>query len=435
MRNTIDLLNPHLREFFSIAAEMNQDINKICEPEGQRTYFRVDTIEEGRKFFSRASSAAKKIRSETFMEGLEYRSRLGQGMHDRGEAAIFANHPVEEKKDSRGLNHHFPIYVRAISIADKVVAAGETWDITLNREEWSVHEREEMYNIVNIGRLTLEKNARIVVRGDILVFICQELVKEHVSSLDYDFGVLGTPHGFGSRYGDFHGRHGRNGINGAEGKQVIMPQLGAGFLGKLLPHSFSKRQMDGGDGAEGSNGTDGENGLNGGACRTAEINIRSIVTEVPVVIAVIPGNGGNGGKGGHGGNGGNGSNGIDAFRTVDGITEEGAGGRGGAGGNGGNGGKAGHSGISSNVFIDIPPSEIEMIRCYSKFGKAGIPGEAGLPGKSGKGGFSGKSLKNEEVTIGAAGKDGLPGKPGKAGRVMPPAKIYLNNIVVNNAWT
>jgi len=266
----------------------------------------------------------------------------------------------------------------------------------------------------------LHKNAQIVVRGNALVFTCGQLKKLAVGEKEYDIGILPTPHGFGLRRGEFNGAGGARGLEGANGSPGVMPLPGYNFLGKVLPDGVSQRDMNGSGGENGGDGEDGQAGLTGGACRIAEINIRSFLNDIPLTIGAIAGNGGNGGDGGDGGHGGAGGDGAAAIKTFDGKWVGGFAGAGGNGGNGGSGGRAGHSGMSSHVFIDIPFSALDNLYFFSKPGK---PGVAGKGGKAGLGGAAGRSDLKEAVE-GFTGREGLTGKPG---RILPAAKVYVNN--------
>jgi hypothetical protein len=425
-------------EFISITQKARQNIEQLQSGQAQTTYFRIETMADAKRILSQATAEDRIKRSETFLDGLEYRSRIPQGMHDRGEAYVFANHPLASEQDDRGLRNHLPVYVRAISVLEKTVKAGEVWDVTLSPNEWErlegkpPDEREEMYNIVNVGRLVLEKNASVVVRGNAFVFTCQELVKEALSENEYDVGILGTSHGFGFRRGSFDGKNGKNGNDGVHGNDGIIPPAGRTFLGTVLPAAYKRETMNGCDGEDGKNGENGEDGLNGGACRITEINIRKITGDIPVVIGVISGSGGNGGHGGNGGSGGNGGHGADGLKLYDGtIIPNGKAGKAGKGGNGGGGGKGGNSGISSNVFVSVPLQAEHLIKCYAKAGKTGIPGSGGIPGKSGKNGRAGMDINSRQLAVTCDIPDGVQGRQGRQGRQMPPAKIYINNNWIN----
>ena len=86
-----------------------------------------------------------------------------------------------------------------------------------------------MYNILNVGRLILQGNASVLVRGNAFVFTCQQIVKEGASGSEYDIGILGTPHGFGMRRGLFDGRDGKDGMQGKNGSDGTKPVLGMSF--------------------------------------------------------------------------------------------------------------------------------------------------------------------------------------------------------------
>lgn len=408
-----------LPEFFQIAAMGNQDVDKLKRFIPQSTYFRVNTAEE-MSLISRATEASKRKRSLTFFDGIEYRARLPQGLHDRGEAYGFAGIPLDRKRNQAGLENHFPVYVRLISIPEKIVEENEEWDVSVYPSEWNVDERIELYNIVNVGRLVLHKNASVVVKGNAFVFTCGLLEKLAVSENQFDLGILPTNHGFGLRRGVFNGNNGSDGSKGATGRDGKFPLIGRNFLGAFVPDGVTQNDLDGKSGCPGSDGTEGEAGLTGGACRLAEINIRSIAGDMPFVVGVVAGNGGDGGDGGKGGDGGDGGNGAAAIKTFEGKWVGGLAGNGGNGGNGGTGGRAGHSGMSSHVFIDVPLACEQQVYFFSRPGKPGRPGRGGSPGN---GGASGRSDIGEAL----AGKEGNVGSDGKPGRILPAAKVYLND--------
>jgi hypothetical protein len=419
-----------LEEFLLIARHAGQDSTALLNPEPTISYFRIENMADSRRILSRATHEERKKRSETFLDGLEYRSRIGQGMHDRGEAHAFANHVEEAERDFGGHRSHFPIFVRTMSVREKTVPPGEAWDITVTPREWGVDEREELYNIVNLGRLILKENASVAVRGNALTFTCQELICEGNSAQEYDIGVLGTSHGFGYRRGAFDGERGADGKDGSRGKDGVSPQFGNNFLGKTIPPFFDPASMDGKPGGEGDPGSDGAAGLNGGACRIAEINIRAIRSTRPIFVGAISGNGGNGGDGGDGGNGGDGADGVGAVRTIDGIVGPGTGGKGGSGGKGGNGGRAGHGGISSNVFVNVEAVSVHLIRLFARAGRPGQPGKGGRAGTFGKGGHWGAPLSDlpgGQLRRAGDGVRGSEGRDGRPGRCMPAAKMYLNS--------
>ena len=216
-------------EFLSIAKDAGQEVDLLLQDGECITYYRIDTMPEARRILSQATLEERKKRSETFLDGLEYRSRIPQGMHDRGEAYVFADHPLEAEKDQVGHRNHLPIYVRTWSILEKTVRPGEVWDVTLHPSEFGVDEKEEMYNILNVGRLILQGNASVLVRGNAFVFTCQQIVKEGASGSEYDIGILGTPHGFGMRRGLFDGRDGKHGMQAKNGSDGTKPVLGMSF--------------------------------------------------------------------------------------------------------------------------------------------------------------------------------------------------------------
>ncbi len=64
------------------------------------TYYRIDTMPEARRILSQATLEEK--RSETFLDGLEYRSRIPQECMI-GRAYVFADHPLEAERIRWGI--------------------------------------------------------------------------------------------------------------------------------------------------------------------------------------------------------------------------------------------------------------------------------------------------------------------------------------------
>ena len=87
----------------SIAKDAGQEVDLLLQDGECITYYRIDTMPEARRIFSQATLEERKKRSETFLDGLEYRSRIPQGMHDRGEAYVFADHPLRRKRIRWGI--------------------------------------------------------------------------------------------------------------------------------------------------------------------------------------------------------------------------------------------------------------------------------------------------------------------------------------------
>ena len=420
MTTTPTFLRPkRLAEFLMVAGHAGQT-EVLDRP--VVSHFRIDNMADARRVLSRATPDERRRRGATFLDGLEYRSRLPQGMHDRGEAHVYADGLEDTERDSRGHRNHFPIYVRTYSVVEHVVAAGDVWDVTVGPEEWGVDEREEFYNIVNVGRLVLGDGASVVVQGNAWTLICQELTCGAPAAADYHIGVLGTRHGFGGRRGARDGGDGAPGAGGPPGRHGLPPRYGSSLLGRVATAPVDPAALDGTAGGVGEPGTNGEAGLNGGACRIAEITVRALRTEHGMVVGAIAGDGGDGGNGGAGGPGGAGGDGVAAIRTVDGPVGPGAGGRGGDGGDGGRGGRAGHSGIASNVFVTVPDDCTSQVRLFARAGRSGTPGRGGPGGRPGPDGLSGAAGPGSP-----AGRAGSAGNDGRAGRVMPAAKMYLNS--------
>lgn len=387
----------------------------LLEGQEEVAYLTVNDLHMFGQWMSNAGEEEKALRLPTFFSpAIAGRSRLGQGMHDRGEAFVFAGAALEEK-DSRGLANHMPFHLKAISVMKKVVKRDETWDVSVRGEVWGLDEMEELYVALNVGVLILEPGARVVVRGNVFSMLCQRVIcmpDDTTTTPPYHIGILPTP--FSVDYGEGphdgpDGSPGAHGRNGKDGKQAMVEKNLIGY--KLMEH-IDPAEMNGEDGTDGGRGKDGVKGRNGGMAKLAELTFR----EVEGVLSVFSqaGKGGNGGNGGDGGTGGNGGAGAPGYKLIRGILPDGADGKGGDGGQGGNGGNAGHGGLSSNIYITVPEADTGKIIRTSLAAEGGSGGMGGSPGKGGAG------------SNGNDGRDGSSGKQGMAGRSRPAATIFLN---------
>lgn len=80
------------------------------------------------------------------------------------------------------------------------------WDVSTRGNEWNVDDGEELYCIVNVGKLVIHSGASLDVRGNVFSFVCQELEKreDDIKNCDwkvgkdkelpsFDIGLLPTP--------------------------------------------------------------------------------------------------------------------------------------------------------------------------------------------------------------------------------------------------
>src|SRR5689334_20683575 len=118
-------------EFARVAERFGHDPGRLAAGEEVLGEMRVMGPEMGRKLFCHATDAVREARLASFFQPpIAARARLGQGMHDRGEAAVFAAlKPAEGFADRRGLARHYPLHARTISIVRKHLAPGEIWDV------------------------------------------------------------------------------------------------------------------------------------------------------------------------------------------------------------------------------------------------------------------------------------------------------------------
>lgn len=395
-----------MNEFLQKARRMEHDVHALLNGEEIITYFTIDSFEKAREVIGNATPEQLKKRQSTFFnESLLSRARLGQGKHDRGEAVVFAGMPVTEA-DAKGINRHFPVHVKGISVLYKHVKKGETWDVSVLGEVWGLDEMEELYTCVNVGTLVLEKGAKLVVRGNVSVILCQQLICEpELSPLGYHIGILPTPFSVDFGHGPLHGVHGVHGENGINGKPGAAITPNYGILGPWIPDDCDAGQLNATNGTDGMHGTNGSKGRNGGMCKLSDITIRNIEGHLSVFSQA--GTGGNGGDGGNGGNGGTGGQGAPGIKGFNGELAAGANGMDGHGGSGGGGGNAGHGGLSSNIYLNVPNEVVTQVSMSSCDSVGGIGGGGGRGG--------------------CGASNGPHGKPGLNGRSRPAAHLYLND--------
>lgn len=421
-------------EFYKRALLLGHDVVALQERGEASRCFTCPTIEDINRWISVATPEQRKERQNLFFNPpVLLRERLGQGMHDRCEAVIFADGHVEREADKEGLERHFPIMVKAISIAEKVIPRNEVWDVTAAASEWGRDTQDEIYTILNVGRLIFEEGSRLIVRGNVFSFICQEMIVngKHIKNEEYQIGILPTPFPVDFKGGPLDGCHGKDGLPGIQGITGKAPQTEDSFLGLILKTSIQSDEMNGADGTLGKDGSRGADGRNGGMCRIAEITVRKL--EGQLKLFVQAGRGGDGGLGGNGASGGNGGDGADGCKHLTGTLHGGRGGNAGNGGNGGDGGNAGNGGICSNIYICVPAGMEENVHITalpSEGGRAGDGGQAGCAGHPGKGGAG-----TGQVLSGERGLEAPPcqeGKRGKDGKSRSAPYIFVNEKCIFN---
>jgi hypothetical protein len=360
----------------------------------------------------------------------ELRARLGQGKHDRGEAVVFAGAPISEN-DAKGIKRHFPVCLKGVSVLRKIIPKGQTWDLTMPQHIWNLGEMEELYTIVNIGTLILEEGAKLVIRGNVFSMLCQHLITTGAGT-NYQLGILPTPFSVDFGHGPQHGVHGSNGCNGRHGLDGTTGMVETSILGPWIPDQTIDRQ-NGTNADHAAHGADGGKGRNGGMCKLAEITIRNLSGNLHLFSEA--GAGGNGGNGGDGGNGGNGGHGAPALNGFNLQLPAGSDGSGGNGGNGGRGGNAGHGGLSSNIYLNVPPTAIGQVRMTALPSPGGTGGTGGKPGSGGTGGKPGSGGTGGKPGSGGHGAPpGIPGKNGLDGRGRPAAICYLNDKIDQSSF-
>lgn len=413
-------------DFYERARLLGHDETKLRNGEEVIKFILPESPQEVRRLFSVATPNQRKERQKSFYTpGLAIRARLGQGIHDRGEAFVFAEEPIHDS-DQQGLNNHFPAHGKTLSILRKTVAANEVWDVTVSADIWGIDESEELYTTVNVGELILEPGAKVIVRGNVFSLLCQKLIYKGVLSEndeDYQIGILPTPFSLDMRKGPENGNDGAHGFHGRNGKKGINYQVQSTLIGLQISDNVDTQKMNGTDGAEGYHGQPGGNGRNGGMSKIAEITLRSIEGKIKVFSQA--GKGGNGGHGGNGGNGGHGGDGSNGYKLISGILEGGSPGNGGNGGNAGAGGNGANGGLSSNIYINVSDQHLTQIKATSLPSTSGKAGLAGQPGATGTSGLLGQSPLPQRNQV-KNGHNGAIAKNGRSGKSRHASAFFLN---------
>ena len=104
-----------------IAKSFGQDVDKVMQGEVVVTYHRIGQMQEARVLLCHAGDEEREKRGKTFFDGIAYRRQLSQGLHDRGEAFVFANAPeLMEEGDEEPRKNHLPIHLQVVSALEKM---------------------------------------------------------------------------------------------------------------------------------------------------------------------------------------------------------------------------------------------------------------------------------------------------------------------------
>lgn len=385
---------------------------------------------------SAATPEQRRRRQEVYFGApIAIRRSIGQGVHDRLEAAVFADGQADPADEARAARH-LPFPTRILSVRHAGVGAGQCWDLSVRGEHWGLDDRDDILNVVNIGSLHLAQGAIVAVRGNLLILIVQRLRCDGDTAASCQLAILPTPFSVDSRTGPLDGPAGPAGRDGTAGPGGATAPTAPTWLGcDQLTGPVMPGACDGRDGGDGAGGGDGARGRNGGTSKIAEITIGELTGSLTLVATA--GRGGDGGAGGSGGAGGDGGDGAHGQRTVGGILPPGRGGAGGNGGAGGRGGRGGDGGISSNVFVSLPPDQEGRLLVLSHPAPGGRGGSAGAGGADGTDGRQGNpaSMPGTAGPEGprwrhrgsaAAGPRGRDGVAGHDGRARPAPPVFVN---------
>ena len=186
------LTDADVAAFLARADGLGHDSARLLAGGVVETFVPVPTLEQLRGL-CQASHGERRARQAVFFHpAIMLRGRLGQGVHDRCEAFVFADGTAGEA-DRAGLARHLPFAARQVSMLHRRVAAGEVWDLTVPPESLGLDDRDDLFNVVNVGELVIEPGGRVIVQGNLLMFGCQHLVHTGLGGgEDYQFGPEGA---------------------------------------------------------------------------------------------------------------------------------------------------------------------------------------------------------------------------------------------------
>ena len=422
------------RAFERHARRFGHDVGRLCGDAELVSYPVVPSV-AGVRALSAATPGQRRRRQQVFFNpAIALRRSIGQGVHDRLEAAAFADGTIDPADQARA-GYHFPFPTRILSVRHRDVRSGESWDLSVRGGHWGLDDRDDIISVVNVGSLCLEPGATVLVRGNLLVLIIQRLTCEPAGPGACQLAILPTPFSVDGDTGPLHGPGGLAGRGGAGGVAGVAAPTAQTWLGARLLRPVVPGAADGADGGAGTGGGDGTKGRTGGASKLAEVTIGELAG--PLTILATAGRGGDGGVGGAGGRGGDGGQGAPGQRTIQGVIPPGSGGDGGRGGDGGCGGRGGRGGIASNVFVSLPAGQAAQVRVLahpSGGGQGGPGGHGGDGGQVGRGGAHapepGADGVSRPLPDGCPGVPGADGLPGRDGRARPAPPVFVNERAV-----
>jgi hypothetical protein len=201
------------RAFERHARRFGHDPSRLCGGAELVSYPVVPSIAAVRAL-SAATPGQRRWRQQVFFNPVvALRRSIGQGVHDRLEAAVFADGTVDPADQARA-GYHFPFPTRILSVRHRDVRSGESWDLSVRGDHWGLDDRDDIMNVVNVGSLRLEPGATVLARGNLLVLIIQRLICEPGGPGACQLAVLPTPFSVDSDTGPLHGPGGPAGRDG-----------------------------------------------------------------------------------------------------------------------------------------------------------------------------------------------------------------------------
>ena len=246
----------------------------------------IDSVAAARYLMPLSAAQRRRRQSIFFAPEIALRRSIGQGVHDRLEAAVFADGEIDPT-DETGANRHFPFPAKATSVLSRTVAAGECWDVSVRGAEFGLDDLDDLLVLVNVGELVLEPGAQLAVQGNLLVLVVQRLVVRPARRSDElppghpADAVLGRSAPSSDPGAGRDSRPARD--DGADaGRRPDDTDLRrAAPAAAAVPGA-----EDGRPGTDGTAGTDGRPGASGGPSKLADLSVAEIVG--PLVVSAPP---------------------------------------------------------------------------------------------------------------------------------------------------
>ena len=203
--------------FDARARRLGHDPGQLIGHAELLSYPSLPTVAAVRALSAATAEQRRQRQAVFFGPSIALRRAIGQGVHDRTEAAVFADGQIDPADEARAMMH-FPFPTRILSVRHRDVGPGECWDLSVRDEYWDIDYRDDILNVVNIGSLHLAPGAIVAVRGNLLMLTVQRVDCDEAGA-PAQIAILPIPYPVDRRVGPLDGPGapaGRDGTGGPE---------------------------------------------------------------------------------------------------------------------------------------------------------------------------------------------------------------------------